>query len=168
MLKPVARGAVRASQGKFAIVAAQYNREYTDALVDNAVAELKKAGAVIIEIIRVPGAFEVPVVAGRLTAANHPKFDVILCFGVILQGATSHAQNIAQSVSDALALLQIQRGVPIIHGVLHFENEEQARVRCLGSEHNRGREAARTALEMAEVQRNLKKYFRKNKTAAVR
>jgi 6,7-dimethyl-8-ribityllumazine synthase len=108
-----------------------------------------------VQVVRVPGAFEIPAVAARLAADVSPSFDAIICFGVILQGKTSHAQNIAESVSHALAMLQVQSQMPIIHGVLHFDNEEQARVRCFGVEHNRGTEAARTAIKMAQIFREL-------------
>lgn len=158
MLKPIAKRSGKARKGSFAIVAAKYNSEYTDALVTNAIAELEGGGASRIEVIRVPGSFEIPGVAHRLTRTDDPKFDVVICFGVIFQGATSHAQNIAQAVSNALAMLQLRSDTPIIHGVLHFENEEQARVRCLKAEHNRGREAARTAMEMLEVSRKLSSF----------
>ena len=75
----------------------------------------------------------------------------IICFGVIFQGQTSHAQHIGWGVTHALARIQIQYLVPLIHAVFVFEKEEHARVRCLGKKHNRGTEAARTALEMARV-----------------
>jgi 6,7-dimethyl-8-ribityllumazine synthase len=140
-------------------VAAKYNPEFTDALVKSARRELESAGAEIIEIIRVPGSFEVPVVAAKLSEAVNPRFDAIICFGAILRGATTHAQQIADGVSYALAELQVRSGIPIVHGVLLFENIEQARVRCLGKEHNRGIEAARVALEMCDVMRGLQRYF---------
>ena len=70
---------------------------------------------------------------------------------MILRGETTHAQNIAEAVSQALAQIQIQTGIPIVHEVLLLENRHQAEVRCLGSEHNRGAEAAQTALEMKRV-----------------
>ena len=71
-----------------------------------------------------------------------------------------HAQTIADSVSHSLADLQIHSGRPIIHGVLLFQDEEQARVRCFGKDHNRGIEAARTAVEMVRVMRTLQNYER--------
>ena len=157
MLKKISERKIRAG-GRFAIVAARYNPKYTDALVRTAKAELKAGGATQVEVIRVPGSFEVPVVAARLVTAPSPAFDAVICFGAILRGATTHAQNIADAVSVALANLQVQSGVPIIHGVLLFENEEQARVRCLGREHNRGIEAARTALEMTRVMRSIARW----------
>jgi 6,7-dimethyl-8-ribityllumazine synthase len=141
--------------GTIAIVAARYNPKFTDALVRFAKNELLAGGADRVEVVRVPGSFEIPVVASRLAQVSNPRFDVIICFGAILRGATTHAQNIADAVSFALGQLQIQTGVPIIHGVLLFEDEEQAKVRCLGGEHNRGVEAARTALEMIRVMETL-------------
>ncbi len=155
MLKPVQRTAkVMQTTSRFAIVAAKYNPKYTDALVRFAKAELKGAGVTHIDVVRVPGAFEIPVVAGRLSRIT-PKYDAILCFGTILRGATTHADHIALGVTHALAQLQITSGVPIIHGVLLFENHEQAKIRCLGRETNRGIEAAHTAMTMATVMRSL-------------
>lgn len=143
-----------------AIVAASYNPTYTDALVQFAREELAASGVSRIEVVRVPGSFEIPVVAARLARANDPDFEAIICFGAIFQGQTSHAQTIADSVSHSLADLQVQTGKPIIHGVLLFQDEEQARVRCFGKEHNRGIEAARTALEMVRVMRALQNFER--------
>src|SRR5437868_4041136 len=98
MLKKIAKSSPSASNARYAIVAATYNREYTDALVEAALGELKGAR---VEVIRVPGSFEIPAVAARLASMRSPRFEAILCFGVILQGQTSHAQNIAESVSNA-------------------------------------------------------------------
>jgi 6,7-dimethyl-8-ribityllumazine synthase len=144
--------------GTFAIVAAKYNPVYSNALVAAAERELMKSEATIVETIRVPGSFEVPVVAAKLAKSITPKFDAIICFGVILRGQTTHAQQIADGVTMALARIQVDSGTPIVHGVLLFENEEQAKVRCLGDEHNRGLEAARVALEMAGVMRDLARF----------
>ena len=142
------------AQDRFAIIAAKYNAIYVDALVEAAEKEFKLAGATNPRIIRVPGSFEIPVVAATL-AAKTPPYAAIICFGAILRGATTHADHIAQGVTQALANLQITSQVPIIHGVLQFENEEQAKVRCIEAEHNRGTEAARVALAMAEVMKQL-------------
>jgi 6,7-dimethyl-8-ribityllumazine synthase len=151
MLKTVAPRPKRRSGGRFAIVASRYNARYVGALLRSAKAELKAGGANAIEVLRVPGAFEIPAVAAALAGSAKPPFSAILCFGVIFQGETSHARQIGDAVSHALVELQIRHQLPVIHGVYLFDNEEQARVRCLGREHNRGIEAARTALEMARL-----------------
>lgn len=142
-----------AAGASFAIIASKYNGRYVDAMVRAAKGELKKAGAGMIQVIRVPGAFEIPVVAAVLARNNSQS--AILCFGVVFQGQTSHAQHIGWGVTHALAQIQIQHGVPIIHGVFTFEKEEHARVRCLGKKHNRGTEAAQTAVAMAAVMKGL-------------
>ena len=151
MLKPLKPKAPRRSGGTFAIVAAKYNGRYVDAMLNAAQKELNRAGAKEVEVIRVPGSFEIPAVAAKLAQSHLPPLSAIICLGVIFQGETSHAQHIGWGVTHALAQLQLQHKIPIVHGVFIFENEEQARVRCLGKRHNRGIETARTALEMARV-----------------
>jgi 6,7-dimethyl-8-ribityllumazine synthase len=151
MLKKIRKAAPGRSGGRYAIIAARYNSRFTDALVRFAKVELKDAESV--RVIRVPGAFEVPLVAGRL--ARLGNVDAVICFGAILRGATTHADHIVVGVTNALAQLQVDSGVPMIHGVLLFENEDQAAERCLGKETNRGIEAARTAREMVQICREL-------------
>ena len=155
MLKPV-RSRARSPKlgGRFAIVASEYNARYVDAMVRAARAELKSAGAEEVRVVRVPGAFEVPVAAGAL-ARQCPGWDAVICLGVIMQGQTSHAQHVGEAVTAALAQIAVTTGVPMIHEVLVFTSEEQARVRCLGRKFNRGAEAAQTALKMAAVMREL-------------
>ncbi len=145
----------KASGGKFAIVASRYNARYVDAMVRVANAELKRAGAASVEIVRVPGAYEIPVVAARLARTRESSLSAIICLGVILRGQTVHAEHIGRAVSHALMEIQVRHEVPVIHEVLLLENEEQARVRCLGGKHNRGTEAAQTALQMARVMQDL-------------
>jgi len=151
----------RANRGDFAIVASRYNARYVDAMVRAAVAELKRARVKKIQIVRVPGAFEIPTVAAELAHASriphHVSLSAIICLGVIFQGQTSHAQHIGWGVTHALAQIQLQHKIPVIHGVFTFEKEEHARVRCLGRKHNRGREAALTALTMARVMARLRR-----------
>lgn len=154
MLKRITKSSARASGSSFAIVASKYNGRYVDAMLKAAQRELKKAGAKV-RVVRVPGAFEVPAVAAQL-AALEPKPAAIICLGVIFQGQTSHAQHISWGVTHALAQIQVQQRIPVIHGVFIFEKEEHAKVRCLGRTHNRGTEAAHTALEMAQVMNGLR------------
>jgi 6,7-dimethyl-8-ribityllumazine synthase len=150
--------------GSFAIIASRYNAQYVDAMLSAARTELLRAGAKI-RIVRVPGAFEIVVAAARLAEKNSSRssraktspsrLSAIICLGVIFQGETSHAQHIGWGVTHALAAIQVQYKVPVIHGVFTFEKIKHARVRCLGTKHNRGAEAAQTALEMARVMGHL-------------
>lgn len=156
MLKKQKAKLVRvAPDWRFAIVASRYNAKYVDGMLAAAQREFKRAGAKAnqVHLVRVPGAFEIPAVAARL--ARDRKADAILCLGVILRGETSHAHHIGEAISHALAQIQVREGLPVIHEVLLFENERQARVRCLGRQINRGAEAARTAIEMAGVMKSL-------------
>jgi 6,7-dimethyl-8-ribityllumazine synthase len=152
MLRKVKTKRLKAGGGSFAIVASRYNALYVDAMLHAAREQLLRAEAKV-RIVRVPGAFEIPAAAAKL--AHKPHYSAIICLGVIFQGETSHAQHIGWGVTHALAQIQVQRQIPVIHGVFLFEKEKHARVRCLGGKHNRGAEAAQTALEMARVMKSL-------------
>lgn len=156
MLKKIKPSSSRSTGGHFAIVASTYNGRYVGGMLRAASKCLRAAKAETIKTVRVPGAYEIPVVVARLARGYSPPFDAIVCLGVILRGKTTHAQHIAEAVTGALTQLQLEHEIPIIHEVLLFENKEQAAVRCLGKEHNRGAEAAQTALEMARVMRELR------------
>jgi 6,7-dimethyl-8-ribityllumazine synthase len=155
MLKTIKRARTHRSDGLFAIVASRYNARYVDAMLRAARKCLNNAGAEKVLVVRVPGAFEIPVVAARLARTHTPPLSAIICLGVILRGATTHAQHIGEAVSNTLSQIQALHEIPIIHEVLLLENEQQARERCLNREHNRGTEAAQTALEMARVMKAL-------------
>lgn len=135
---------------RLAIVASKYNETYTDALVNATIEEL---GSYLpqarVDLIRVPGAFEIPVTVKALVSLEAPA--VVIALGVIIQGETSHAELVARSVTDGLQRIALDSKIPIIHEVLLLENEEQAKQRCLGGEKNRGMEAARAAAAMVEV-----------------
>lgn len=139
----------------FAIVASLFNGQYVQGLVDHVSEELRALSpAAVISLHQVPGAFEIPVVVREI--ALQKKVEAILALGVILQGKTSHAQNLGRSVTDALQQIAIEHGIPVINAVLSLETEEQAQERCLGSRINRGTEAARAAIEIANVMRDLR------------
>ncbi len=150
MLQRLKSSKLAPAGGRFAIVASEYNPRYVDAMVRAAKLELKRAGAAEVRVFRVPGAFEIPVVAGSLSR-QQPRWDAVICLGVIMQGQTSHAQHVGEAVTAGLMELAVTSGVPMIHEVLVFTSEEQARVRCLGKEFNRGTEAAQTAVKMARL-----------------
>jgi 6,7-dimethyl-8-ribityllumazine synthase len=134
----------------FNIVASRFNAQYVDGLIDHVVEELRALapdGTILIH--RVPGSFEIPLIAREVAIQN--KADAIIACGVILQGETDHAQNLSRSVTDALQRIAIEHGLPVINVVLTFDNQNQARARCLENKINRGTEAARAAVEIANV-----------------
>jgi 6,7-dimethyl-8-ribityllumazine synthase len=160
MLKPVQSQKAPRSKARFAIVASRYNPRYVEAMLRAARKQLRRAGAKDVRVIRVPGAYEIPVTAARLArlsadAGTRHTLAAIICLGVILRGETAHADLIGGAVSRALMQIQLRYEVPVIHEVLLLANEAQARVRCLSVKHNRGAEAAQTALAMAQVMRKL-------------
>ena len=135
----------------FGIAAARYNSDLADALVEKCVMTLTAAGARErdIKVLRVPGSFEISAAAARL--AKSGTFDCVIGLGVVVKGETSHAQHIAGAVAHGLTRIAIDIGVPTVFGIVAANNLQQARVRCLGHKHNRGREAAQTAIEMAAL-----------------
>jgi 6,7-dimethyl-8-ribityllumazine synthase len=146
----------RVEKGKrtFQIVASQFNAPYVQGLVDHTIKELHELvpnAAILIH--RVPGSFEIPVVVRQL--AQKKKADAIIACGVIMQGETNHAKNLSRSVTDALQRIAVDYGVPVINVVLSFDNEHQARERCLENRINRGTEAARAAMEIVAVMSKL-------------
>ena len=155
MLKKAAKTKAKGAGGRrIAIVASRYNAKYVNAMLRAAKVELGKAKA-IVEVVRVPGAFEIPAVTSALAMRLVKPVDAIVCLGVILRGETTHAEHIGQAVTDALMQLQVDHTLPVIHEVLLLENVDQAKKRCLDSSHNRGVEAAQTAVEMTRVMARL-------------
>lgn len=140
--------------GNITLVVSRYNEKYTDALLENCVNELSQiAPGVNVEVVRVPGAFEVPVMVKRsiLTPANGKKPDAVVALGVILRGSTAHADLVGTAVTNQLMSIACETLVPVVHEVLLLDNEEQAFARCIASSLNRGREAARAAAAMLQA-----------------
>jgi len=137
-------------QLRIGIVASQYNASFVDAMVDQAQQELSiLAPNATIDIIRVPGAFEIPLLVKLLAERHHP--DAILALGVILRGATAHADLIASAISQHLLRISLDYSLPVIHEVLLLDHEMQALERCLQEPLNRGIEAARAALATVQA-----------------
>jgi 6,7-dimethyl-8-ribityllumazine synthase len=149
------RPRIAKAKRSFCIVASQFNAQYVQGLIDHATAELHVlAPDATISLHRVPGAFEIPIVVKEL--AWQRKANAVIACGVILQGETNHAQNLSRSVTDALQRIAMEQAMPVINVVLSFDNEDQARVRCLENRINRGTEAARAAVEIANVLTDLR------------
>lgn len=148
------RPSVFAGEQQFAIVASKFNDDYVQGLIEHATNELRsKSPRANILLYRVPGAFEIPVMVGKIAARK--EVHAILSIGVILKGKTDHATHLARSVTCALQRIAVDSGVPVINCVLSFDDETQARERCLAKEINRGREAADAAIEIAAVMADL-------------
>lgn len=135
------------------VVAAKYNEKYTAALLQNCLDELAElAPGVEVKVVRVPGAFEVPVMVNRAvarTAAERPA--VVIGLGVILRGSTAHADLIGEAITRELLSTACRTLTPVIHEVLLLNDEKQAEERCIGERLNRGREAARAAVAMLNL-----------------
>ncbi|CAN5609728.1 6,7-dimethyl-8-ribityllumazine synthase [soil metagenome] len=140
----------------FILVASQFNEKYVQGLVTHCTDELRALSpASSVNLLLVPGAFEIPVVVQEM--ARQKTADAIVALGVILQGETPHAQHLAHSVTQALQQISLEHSIPVINVVLSLKDEEQARHRCLEDQINRGTEAARAAFEMANLFAELRK-----------
>ena len=134
---------------KFAIVASEYNSVIMDRLVEGARRALKDHD---LTVIRVPGSFELPLVAKR--AAETDNFDAIVALGCVMRGDTPHFEYISQAVSLGLQQVALETGLPVAFGVLTVDTVQQAMDRS-GETGNKGTEAALTALEMINVLREI-------------
>ena len=152
------RPAALTARANIAIVASLYNDVYVKAMIEAARRELEVlAPQAQITTYRVPGAFEIPVCAEFVLRNAGP--DAVICLGVILRGATDHADLIGASVTDALQRMAVAHVVPIVHEVLLLENEQQAQERCMGARINRGAEAAQVAVNMIQLFQKLRVTF---------
>jgi 6,7-dimethyl-8-ribityllumazine synthase len=136
---------------KFAIVLGRFNSFVTDRLLDGALDALKRSAvsAGDIEMVRVPGAWEMPVTARALIAQK--KYDAIICLGAVIRGETPHFDYVAGQCASGLAKLSLDTGVPVVFGVLTTNTVEQAVDRAGAKGGNKGFDAAMTAIEMANL-----------------
>jgi len=136
---------------KIGIVVSQWNADITSALLNGAKDTLKQAGVLEdnIEILYVPGSFELPWGARQLMKPG--KRDAVICLGCLIQGETKHDEYIASAVASGIMQLGLMSGVPVIFGVLTTNTEEQAKDRAGGKHGNKGSEAAAAALQMATL-----------------
>ena len=150
-------GNLDASGLKFAIVIARFNSFITDRLLAGALDALRRSGAKDddIEIVRVPGSWELPITAKTLAEAK--RHAAIIALGAIIRGDTPHFDHVANQASSGLAAVALETGVPIAFGVLTTNTVEQAIDRAGGKSGNKGYDAAITAIEMADLLRRLRK-----------
>jgi 6,7-dimethyl-8-ribityllumazine synthase len=145
------QGTGRAAGLRFALVVSKYNDFVTDRLQAGAMATLAagSASSSDITVVRVPGAFEIPLAAQH--AAESGRFDAIICLGCLIRGETPHFEYIASAVSHGLTTAAAATGVPMAFGVLTTNSVEEALARAGDGPGNKGHEAALAAIEMAEV-----------------
>src|SRR4051812_40037975 len=145
------QGSGRASGLRFAVIVSKYNDFVTDRLQIGALAALETAGVAsdAVTVVRVPGAFEIPLAAQH--AAESGRFDAIVCLGCLIRGETPHFEYISSAVAHGLTTAAAATGVPMAFGVLTTNSVEEALARAGEGAGNKGREAAAAAIEMAEV-----------------
>jgi 6,7-dimethyl-8-ribityllumazine synthase len=149
------RGSQNAPGFRFAIIVSRFHADITDGLLLGAHAALAEAGVRDddVTLVRVPGAFELPVTASRL--ADTGRFDAIICLGCVIKGDTMHFEYISAAASQGIMNASTAAGVPIAFGMLTALDEEQARSRAGDGPENKGREAAQAAVEMATLWRHI-------------
>jgi len=145
-------GSITKTEGlRFAVVAARFNDIVTKPLVEGALEAFRRHSVreEDIDVIWVPGSFEIPLVAQTLGKSG--KYHAVLCIGAVVRGATTHYDAVANSAASGIASASLNSGIPCIFGVLTCENMEQALDRAGGKVGNKGAEAAVTAIEMASL-----------------
>lgn len=144
-------GHLKADGKKFGIVVSRFNSFISDKLLEGAIDSLVRSGVVDsdIEVVRVPGAFEIPLIAQKLAASQ--KYDAIICLGVVIRGATPHFDVVVNEVSKGTAQVGLESGIPVLFGVLTTETIEQAIERAGTKAGNKGAEVAVAAIEMANL-----------------
>ncbi|HEX8948029.1 MAG TPA: 6,7-dimethyl-8-ribityllumazine synthase [Dissulfurispiraceae bacterium] len=151
----IIEGELQAKGLKFGIVVSRFNDFITSRLLEGAVDALVRHGASEgdIEVVKVPGAFEIPVIAKRMAAKG--TYQAVICLGTVIRGATPHFEYVASEVSKGVAAASLDTGVPIAFGVITSDTIEQAVERAGTKAGNKGWDAAITAIEMAQVIKRL-------------
>ncbi len=151
----VLEGNLIAENLKFAIVAGRFNEFITNKLIGGTLDALKRHGADEnnIELVWVPGSFEIPLIAKKL--AEQKRFDAVICLGAVIRGATPHFDYVSSEVSKGVANVGLETGVPVIFGVLTTDTIEQAIERAGTKAGNKGFDAAMTAIETANLVKQL-------------
>lgn len=142
----------RADHMRFVVLASRFNGEIVQKLVDGAVETLVARGAARgdVDILWVPGALELPLVAQRVIQAR-PALSAVVCLGCVIQGGTDHYEHVCRATVDGLMRVSLDTGVPVGNGVLTVATVEQAQERAGGTVGNKGAEAALAALEVASL-----------------
>ncbi len=140
---------------RFAIVVSRFNSAITDRLLEGAVEALKKSGAAHadVEVVHVPGAFELPLAAKKLATAG--EYDALIAIGCVIRGETSHYDYVCSETARGIQLAQMDTGVPIIFCVLTCETQEQALARAGGEHGNKGYDSGLAGIEMARLSQRL-------------
>ncbi|MEO8371279.1 MAG: 6,7-dimethyl-8-ribityllumazine synthase [Candidatus Solibacter sp.] len=152
----VLEGGLSASGLRFAIVVTRFNSFITERLLGGAMDALLRAGGSedMIDVIKVPGSWEVPLVAGEL--ARQHRYDALICLGAVIRGDTPHFDYVAGEAAKGIAHVSSETGVPVAFGVLTTNTLEQAIDRAGAKSGNKGFDAAMTAIEMANLLRTLR------------
>jgi 6,7-dimethyl-8-ribityllumazine synthase len=151
----ILQGELRAEGLKFAIIVSRFNDFITGRLLEGAIDGLVRHGAKEedISVIKVPGAYEIPLTAKKVASAG--SYNALICLGTVIRGATPHFDYVAAEVSKGIAAASMETGVPIAFGVLTTDTIEQAVERAGTKSGNKGFDAAMTAIEMAQVFKKL-------------
>jgi 6,7-dimethyl-8-ribityllumazine synthase len=147
----ILEGPLTPPPGRFALVAARFNRFVVDSLVEGAREGLTRHGIAddAIDLVWVPGSFEIPLVAQRLAASN--RYACVICLGAVIRGETTHYDHVAGAATSGIARAALDTGVPVIFGVLTCETVEQALNRAGVKSGNKGFEAALAGIEMVNL-----------------
>ena len=149
----VVEGQLDARGIRFGIIVSRFNGFVTERLLEGAMEALKAHGGEEkdIDIVRVPGAFEIPLLAKKLASSG--KYDALICLGAVIRGDTPHFEYIAEAVARGIGGVILEHRLPVSFGVLTTNNVEQAMERAGAKTENKGFEAALTAIEMASLSR---------------